>query len=253
MARRPWRWEVTERALVQQRVVYAGLDALRLVLAPDLCACLYEARGQSPQLYLRAPDLAALTATEAFTLFGGLRDLLELKDVNEAGRSVAGYTTIARATSGDASRAVWAVGRWNGSFDAYEEEVADGVIKAAGAVAHAIDEAAAPDDATGAIRIALDAQGDRVHAQVWVPVAGEVHSAAADGPSPTVAVANATLATVNPALKLGSVGEDVIDGERAVLVLVRDAAGQPGLGSSLCGDDLLRAVATASYRAARAL
>ena len=244
---------MTERALVLQRVVYAGLDALRLVLAPDLCACLYAAKGQSPQLYLRAPDLATLSATEAFTLFGGLRDLLELPDVSEAGATVAGYTTIARATSGDASHAAWAVGRWDGAFDAYEEEVADGLIRSAGAVVHAIDEAAAPDEATGAIRISLDAHGDRVHAQVWVPVAGTVHSAAADGPSPTTAVANATLATVNPALKLGSVSEDVIDGERAVLVLVRDATGQAGLGSALCGDDLLRAVAAAAYRAARAV
>jgi hypothetical protein len=244
---------VTERALVQQRVVYAGLDALRLVLAPDLCACLYSGRGQSPQLYLRAPELATLSATEAFTLFGGLRDLLEATDISDAGGTVAGYTAITRATSGEASRAVWAVGRWDGSFDAYEEEVADGLVKAAGAVAHAIDEAAAPDEATGAIRISLDAHGERVHAQVWVPVAGSVHTAAADGPSPTTAVANATLATVNPALKLGSVAEDVIDGERAVLVLVRDASGHAGLGSALCGDDLLRAVATAAYRAARAV
>jgi hypothetical protein len=244
---------VAERALIQQRVVYAGLDALRLVLAPDLCACLYDGSGQSPQLYLRAPELGALSATEAFTLFGGLRDLLDLPDVSQAGSTVAGYTTITRATSGEASRAVWAVGRWDGSFDAYEEEVADGVITATGAVAHAIDEAAAPDEATGAIRISLDSQGDRVHAQVWVPVAGAVHSASGDGPSPTIAVASATLATINPALKLGSVAEDVIDGERAVLVLVRDAVGQAGLGSALCGDDLLRAVATASYRAARAI
>jgi len=243
---------MTERALVQQRVVYAGLDALRLVLAPDLCACLYAGAGQSPQLYLRAPELSTLTATEAFTLFGALRDLLELNDLSEAG-SVAGYTAISRATSGEASRAVWAVGRWDGDFDAYQEEVADGLIKAAGAVAHAIDEAAAPDEATGAIRIALDTQGERAHAEVWVPVAGSVHSASADGPSPTTAVANATLATVNPALKLGSVAEDVIDGERAVLVLVRDAHGSVGLGSALCGDDLLRAVATAAYRAARAV
>jgi hypothetical protein len=244
---------MTERALIQQRVVYAGLDALRLVLAPDLCACLYDGAGQSPQLYLRTPELSTLTATEAFTLFGGLRDLLELRDLSEAGGTVAGYTAITRATSGEASRAVWAVGRWDGDFDAYQEEVADGLIKASGAVAHAIDEAAAPDEATGAIRIALDAQGERSHAEVWVPVAGSVHSASAEGPSPTSAVANATLATVNPALKLGSVAEDVIDGERAVLVLVRDANGNVGLGSALCGEDLLRAVAMAAYRAARAV
>jgi len=244
---------VTERALVLQRVVYAGLDALRLVLAPDLCACLHEVKGESPQLYLRSPDLSTLSATEAFTLFGGLRDLLAATDVDASGGSVAGYTTVARATSGDASRAVWAVGRWDGAFDAYEQEVADELIKAAGAVAHALDDAAAPDEATGPIRISLDSQGDRVHAEVWIPVAGAVHSATGDGPSPTTAVAQATLATVNPALKLGSVGEDVIDGERAVLVLVRDVAGTAGLGCALCGEDVLRAVAVAALRAARAL
>ena len=244
---------MTERALVLQRVVYSGLDALRLVLAPDLCACLHAVRGQNPQLYLRSPDLSALSATEAFTLFSGLRDLLDTPDIGESGRAVAGYTTIARATSGEASRAVWAVGRWDGTFDAYEEEVANDLINAAGAVAHALDDAAAPEESAGSIRISIDSQGDRVHAQVWVPVAGAVHSATSDGPSPTTAVAQATLATVNPALKLGSVAEDVIDGERAVLVLVRDVSGQTGLGSALCGEDLLRAVALAALRAARTL
>ena len=245
---------MTERALVLQRVVYAGLDALRLVLAPDLCACLHEVKGQSPQLYLRSPDLSTLSATEAFTLFGALRDLLMTSaDLGESGATVTGYTTVALATSGDASRAVWAVGRWDGTFDAYEREVAHELIKATGAVAHALDDAAAPEDATGAIRITLDSQGDRVHAEVWIPVAGTVHSATGDGPSPTTAVAQATLATVNPALKLGSVGEDVIDGERAVLVLVRDVGGTAGLGCALCGEDVLRAVAVAALRAARAL
>ena len=64
---------MTERALVLQRVVYAGLDALRLVLAPDLCACLHAGATDSPQLYLRAPELSSLSATEAFTLFSALR------------------------------------------------------------------------------------------------------------------------------------------------------------------------------------
>jgi hypothetical protein len=242
---------LTERALVLQRVVYAGLDSLRLVLAPDLCACLHAVKGQNPQLYLRSPDLATLSATEAFTLFSGLRDLLDTPNVGESGRSIAGYTTVARATSGESSRAVWAVGRWDGAFDAYEEEVADELIKAAGAVGHALDDAATFEEASGSIRISIDSQGDRVHAEVWVPVAGSLRSATSDGPSPTTAVAQATLATVNPALKLASVAEDVIDGERAVLVLVRDVGGQSGLGCALCGEDLLRAVALATLRAAR--
>src|SRR6202035_2399459 len=95
------RARLTERALVLQRVVYAGLDSLRLVLAPDLCACLHAVKGQNPQLYLRSPDLATLSATEAFTLFSGLRDLLDTPDVGASGRSVAGYTTGARATWGE--------------------------------------------------------------------------------------------------------------------------------------------------------
>jgi len=86
---------------------------------------------------------------------------------------------------------------------------------------------------------------------VSVPVAGTVRSATSDGPSPTTAVAQAALAAVNPALKLGSVGEDVIDAERAVLVLVRDASGRAGLGCALCGEDLLRSVALAALHAAR--
>ncbi|HWW43530.1 MAG TPA: hypothetical protein VN180_00495, partial [Acidimicrobiia bacterium] len=114
-----------------------------------------------------------------------------------------------------------------------------------------LDDAATFEEASGSIRISIDSQGDRVHAEVWVPVAGSLRSASSDGPSPTTAVAQATLATVNPALKLASVAEDVIDGERAVLVLVRDVSGQSGLGCALCGEDLLRAVALATLRAAR--
>jgi hypothetical protein len=244
---------LTERALVLQRVVYAGLDALRLVLAPDLCACVHAGMAESPQLYLRAPDLSSLSATEAFTLFSGLRDLLEAGDIAASGRTVAGYTAVVRATSGEASRAVWAVGRWDGSFDPYQEEVAVELIKGVGAVAHALDDAAAPEEAGSSIRISVDSQGDRVHAQVWVPVAGSVQTATSDGASPMTAVAQATLATVNPALKLGNVAEDIIDGERAVLVLVRDVNGRAGLGCALCGDDAVRAVAQAALRAARTI
>jgi len=47
------------------------------------------------------------------------------------------------------------------------------------------------------------------------------------------------------------VAEDVIDGERAVLVLVRDTNGRAGLGCAICGDDSVRAVAQAALRAAR--
>jgi hypothetical protein len=242
---------LTERALVLQRVVYAGLDALRLVLAPDLCACLHAGATESPQLYLRSPDLSSLSATEAFTLFSGLRDLLEADEPATTGRTVAGYTAVVRATSGQASRAVWAIGRWDGSFDPYQEEVAVELINGVGAVAHALDDAAAPEEAGNTIRVAVDSQGDRTHAQVWIPVGGSVQSASSDGPSPTIAVAQATRATVNPALKLGNVAEDVIDGERAVLVLVRDVNGRAALGCALCGEDSVRAVAQAAVRAAR--
>jgi len=242
---------LTERALVLQRVVYAGLDALRLVLAPDLCACLHAGATDSPQLYLRAPELSSLSATEAFTLFSALRDLLYADDVAASPQTVAGYTAVVRSTAGQATRAVWAVGRWDGSFDPYQEEVASELITGVGAVTHALDDAAAPEEEGSTIRVSVDSDGDRARAEVWVPVGGALRSATAEGPSSSTAVAQATLATVNPSLKLGSVAEDVIDGERAVLVLVRDTTGRAGLGCAICGDDSVRAVAQAALRAAR--
>ena len=242
---------LTERALVLQRVVYAGLDALRLVLAPDLCACLHAGATESPQLYLRSPELSSLSATEAFTLFSALRDLLYADDVAASPQTVAGYTAVVRSTAGQATRAVWAVGRWDGSFDPYQEEVASELITGVGAVVHALDDAAAPEEEGSTIRVSVDSDGERARAEVWVPVGGALRSATAEGPSSSTAVAQATLATVNPSLKLGSVAEDVIDGERAVLVLVRDTTGRAGLGCAICGDDSVRAVAQAALRAAR--
>ena len=44
--------------LFVQRIVYAGLDAVRTVAALDLCAYVHAATGFGPQLYLRAPDLS---------------------------------------------------------------------------------------------------------------------------------------------------------------------------------------------------
>ena len=244
---------LTERALILQRVVYAGLDALRLVLAPDLCACLHAGTTESPQLYLRSPDLSSLSATEAFTLFSALRDLLYTDDLDPSAQTVAGYTAIVRSTAGQATRAVWAVGRWDGSFDPYQVEVAGELITGVGAVTHALDDAAAPEEEGSTIRVAVDSNAERARAQVWVPVGGSVRSATSEGPSSSTAVAQATLDTVNPSLKLGSVAEDVIDGERAVLVLVRDTSGRAGIGCALCGDDNVRAVAQAALRAARML
>jgi hypothetical protein len=243
----------SETGLLVQRVVYAGLDALRSVLSLDLCACVHVANGFGPQLYLRAPDLSALDSTQAFTLFSALRDLLEQQE-DEAGTVVvSGFTALARSTEGPRSRSLFVSGRRDGPLDPHEEAIAAALCDAIGAAAHALEEATGDDVVPGSLRVVIEVADGVAKAEVSVPAVAGMQTGRAEAGSPTRAVAQATLAAVDPTLKLADASDDEIDGERAVLVLVRDAAGLAALGSALCGSDPLQATALAALEAARRL
>jgi len=244
---------MTEAGLLVQRVVYAGLDALRTVVPLDLCACVHVAEGASPQLYLRAPQMAALDANDAFNLFGALRDLAEEGRPSTTRATVAGHAALANAAVGSASRSVWVVGRLGGALEAGEEKTAMVLLEAIATVVHALDEARSSETTRELIRVEVAPAGDGTSAEVWVPIAGVVRSARADGGSPVEAVAAATLAAADPSLKLVAAAEDEISDERAVLVLVRDDLGRVALGSSLCGAEPLHATAFATLQATRML
>src|SRR3954463_2891239 len=89
-----------EVGLLVQRVAYAGLDALRAALPLDLCAYLHTTADAGPQLYLRAPDLSRLDATDAFSLFSALRDTLDSQETETATARVGGFESVSVVTTG---------------------------------------------------------------------------------------------------------------------------------------------------------
>ena len=243
----------TETGLLVQRVVYAGLDALGSVLALDLCACVHLSDGFGPQLYLRAPDLQDLDPSDAFTLFTALRDLLEEATPAAGSVNIAGYTGVAQFTAGPRSRSLSVAGRRVGTFDPHEEQVALALCRALGTATHALEEANDADAILGSIRIGVEVADGLARAEVSVPTGATRSSGHGEAASSTVAVAQAALAAVDPGLRLGSATDDEIDGERAVLVLVRDGDGRAALGAAICGRDPLHATACAAIEAATRL
>jgi hypothetical protein len=223
------------------------------VLSLDLCACVHVANGFGPQLYLRAPDLSALDATEAFTLFSALRDLLDQPAGEEATVSVSGFNALSRSTSGPRSRSLFVLGRREGSLDPHEEAIAVALCDAIGAAAHALEEAVGDEVVAGGIRVVIEVADGVAKAEVSVPAVAGTQTGRGEAASPSRAVAQATLAAIDPTLKLADAADDEIDGERAILVLVRDSAGQAALGAALCGNDPLQATALAALEAARRL
>ena len=243
----------SETGLLVQRVVYAGLDALRSVLSLDLCACVHVADGFGPQLYLRAPDLSALDATEAFTLFSALRDLLDQPEGEVRTIAVSDFTATSRSTTGPRSRSLFVSGRTDGPLDPHEQAIAAALCEAVGAAANALEEAAGDEVVAGSIRVVIEVADGVAKAEVSVPAVAGMQTGRGEAASPTRAVAQATLAAIDSTLKLADASDDEIDGERAILVLVRDSDGQAALGSALCGNDPLQATALAALEAARRL
>ncbi len=244
---------MTEPALLAQRVVYAGLDAIGSVLLADLLACLHGVEGGTPQLYLRSPSLASLTSTDAFALFSDLRDLMKAHEVPGPVK-LPGFTAYAYATGTPPTQALWIVGRRDRGLDVPEEGIVCSLADAIGGVVDALDEAArAGTTPTGPVTVTVETDGDVSHAEVWVPTVEGARAARAEAASSMTAVARATLAAVDGNFRLGHAADDLIDGERAVIVVARDPLGRVAVGASLCDTDPLQATARAALEAARSL
>ena len=239
-----------EVGLLVQQVAYAGLDALRAALPLDLCAYLHTTADAGPQLYLRAPDLSAMDATEAFNLFSALRDTLDNQETEGATTQVGGFQSFTVVTSGVRSRGLFVVGRNEYALDPDEQETVTALCRAIGAVGHALDDAALAEADPTPVRVAVEVRGGQARADVLVSRSGEMRIGQGEAPSPIVAVALATLDAVDRSLKLAHSSEDEIGSERAVLVLVRDDTGHNALGSALSGTDALQATASAALQAA---
>lgn len=242
---------MTERGLLTQRALYAGLDALRSVLLTDLAACIHMLEGSPSQLYLRQPALGDLSAADAIKLYEQLRHLLD-QDPPPRLVEVAGRSACACITGGAVARTLWVVGRRQPAFDDGEADVVLALADAVGAVVGALDESAA-DVREESVSVSVEGSGRMSTAEVWVPLGAGRRASRSEGTSPMVAVAQATLSAVNDELKLATAAEDTIDGERAVLVLARDAMGRAAIGAAVCGEDPLHATARAALEAARVL
>jgi hypothetical protein len=90
-------------------------------------------------------------------------------------------------------------------------------------------------------------------AAVVLPVAGQRRPGVGVVPSPTDAVARATLEALDHALKLVHVSDGEVGGERVVIALVRDSDDRLTSGSAVAGADALHATAQATADAAAKL
>jgi len=239
-----------EVGLLVQQVAYAGLDALRAALPLDLCAYLHTTADAGPQLYLRAPDLSTLDATEAFNLFSALRDTLDNQETEGAATQVSGFHSFTVVTTGVRSRGLFVVGRRDLPLNPDEEEIVTALCRAVGAVGHVLDDAGVEADDPTPVRVAVEVRDGQARADVLVSRSGEMRIGQGEATSPIVAVAIATLDAVDRSLKLAHSSEDEIGEERAVLVLVRDDTGVTAVGSALSGNDALQATASAALQAA---
>jgi hypothetical protein len=240
---------MTERGLLTQQALYAGLDALRSVLLTDLAACIHVVEDSPAQLYLRQPALGDMNAADAIKLYEQLRHLLDRHPTPRL-VDVGGRSACACVTGAGPVRTLWVVGRRQPPFDDGEAEVVESLAEAVGAVVDTLEETGAGRQE---VTVSLEGSGQISRAEVSVPVGAGRRASRSEALSPILAVAQATVAAVDDELKLATAAEDTIDGERVVLVLVRDPLGRAAVGATVCGDDPLHATARAALDAARAL
>lgn len=236
-----------------QDVVYAGLDSLREMMPLDLCAYLHDAAGMGPQLYLRAPDLSTLDPARAFDLFSALRDALDTSEFGPRAVELAGFSARAIFTAGPVSRGLFVAGRRGDQLDDTERGVVAGVCAAVGVACHAVESTTRPPAERRPLRVAVEVLDGTARATVVVPSGDGVREGTGASPSPTTAVALATLHALGCELKLASVADDELAGERVVLVVLRDDNEQPAVGAALSTVDALHAVAAATMEAAARL
>lgn len=242
-----------DRALVVQDLAYAALDALRATEAVDLCAYLHILDGDGPQLYLRAPDLASMTAAQAFDVFTDLRDAVEQAPAEAATRCRIGrFDAVAVRSVGERSSGVFFVGREGEPLAEERLATVESVCRALGEACQLVEEAA-PEGATGApwpiTRVDVSVSDGTVEATVVVVDDAGEREGRGRAPATLEAVANAALDAAAPDVKLGGVADADVAGERLVAVLLRTADDRTLLGSALADGDPVRATAVATFDA----
>jgi hypothetical protein len=246
----------TERGLLHQELIYAGLDAIRAALLVDLCAYLFEARDQGPQLFMVAPDLGSIQPTEAFNLFTALRDAMQSEQADDD-LDLAGYTARGLPTAGQGSRGLYVIGRRGTGFDEAEREQFSRLAGAVARVARTVEEmpGRTADKTDVPIRVAIEMSGGIVRAEVAAPFGEELRTGTGESTSPQGAVAEAVIDAVDATLKLLETAEAHVGGDRIVAVIMEDQYGRRDVGAALVTDqrDPLQATAVASLGLARRL
>lgn len=251
-----------DAGLLVQRIVYAGLEALRAVAPLDLAAYLHEAPDQGPQLFLGSPTLADIEPTAAFNLFAALRDGLGA-DRDGDDLDVPGFRAIAITTSGPVSRGVHVIGRRDAPLQSFERETLVRLVRTFAGLGHSVEEAPASvrEAAVPApavlipVRVVVETVSGGAQATVAVQTPNGTVTQTAQAAGTSRAVASAAVACLDPSLKVVEAGEEQIAGAHAVLVLVSATDGRQMLGSALVDEqtDTLRAAATAALEAAARL
>lgn len=246
-----------DRALVVQDLAYAALDALRATEALDLCAYLHTRDGDGPQLYLRAPDLASMTAAQAFDVFTALRDAVDQAEADVATRCRIGrFDAVAVRSVGERSSGVFFVGRDGEPLGDDRLTTVESVCRALAEACQLVEETAPERGASRRSPVArVDVTASDGTVEATVAIAGDDGDGDGDregrGRAPAMldAVALAALDAAAPDVKLGGVADADVAGERVVAVLLRTADDRTLLGSALAEGDPVRATAAATLDA----
>ena len=138
----------------------------------DLCAYVHQEFGGEPELFLRAPALAALGPQRAWTLFAALREATT-RDRSDDGFDVAGLRGLVVATGGARSTGVFALARVDDLTDR-ERSVAARFCSSFGRAVHQLagDRLRAADEEDTAVAVVVHEARDSILARVQVEVDG---------------------------------------------------------------------------------
>jgi hypothetical protein len=229
-------------------LVGALLDGLSDTMALDLCACLHEGAGERPQLFLRAPSLDHIGPARSYALLDALRLELE-QGASSVAFEAAELAGVTVATSGDGSRAIWAVGR-AADLSAAEREVTDRFCRSFGRAVHQLDGSGVPDMAVATpVEVKAHRGRDSVLAEVQVPMGAEIRPGHGRAATRVEAITRAVTVAAGRHVTFRYASEVAHHGEHAAVVVLEGPDHAVSLGSALCAEAGGVATAQAAIRA----
>jgi len=234
-------------------LVQALLDGLVNTMRLDLCAYVHQESGGEPELFLRAPALATLGPTRAWTLFAELREATA-RERSDDGFDVAGLRGLVVATGGARSAGVFALARVDGLTDR-ERSVAGRFCSSFGRAVHQLagDRLREADVEDRTVDVEIHEARDSILARVQIEIAGQLVPGTGRADTRVEAVTRAVIDAhpVRPMFRYAS--EVSHGGEHAAVVLLESPTGAVALGSAVVRDAGNRATAHAARRAVAGL